>query len=50
MYTGQVNCELRPVERPCGGMLAVTCPNPPLKGDVRFRDEFQTGGQVCKVG
>jgi len=52
LYTGQVNCELWPVDRPCGGMLAVTCPNPPLRGGggVRFMDEFQTGGQVCTVG
>ena len=28
LYTGQVNCELWPVDSPCGGMLAVTCPNP----------------------
>ena len=45
LYTGQVNCELWPVDRPCGGMLAVTCP-----GGVRFRDESRTGGQVCTVG
>ena len=25
--------KLWPVDRPCGGMLAVTCPYPPLRGE-----------------
>ena len=47
LYTGQVNCELWPVDRPCGWNAGCDLPR---GGGVRCRGEFQTGGQVCTVG